>query len=216
MIKNILLDMDGTVIDSHKGIYRCVIHALSTLNIPEPPREEMRKCIGPPLTDTFVNVYGVKKEQLWQAMDTFRQRYETTGMYECELYPGIIELIAGLKALGFFVGIASSKNERAVCSILEHFHLMDQFDGIAGSNDDATIETKAEVLQEFFRRHPQCQKEETILVGDTHFDAEGALEVGIFCFGVTYGFGTREELETAGASILFDSPMEVKKYFEEY
>lgn len=212
--KNILLDMDGTMINSEAGVTKGIIYALASIGIPEPSVEQMRKCIGPPLTDSFLNVYGVPPEKLWDVMKVYRSQYDTTGMFDCELYDGIRECITALHDRGYFVGLASSKNESACRAIIEHFHLTDLFDDIVGSTQDATIETKQDVLKEAFRRNPQLNLENTVLVGDTHFDVEGAKAINLDCIGVTYGFGTKQELLDSGAVLTLDSAWEVRDFFE--
>ena len=92
--------------------------------------------------------------------------------------------------------------------------MTDLFDDIVGSTQDATIETKQDVLKEAFRRNPQLNLENTVLVGDTHFDVEGAKAINLDCIGVTYGFGTKHELLDSGAVLTLDSAWEVRDFFE--
>lgn len=216
MINNILFDLDGTIINSEAGVTGSIRHALRECGYPEPAQEELRKCIGPPLTESFRCRFLVPKEDVTRVLKAFRRRYQELGMYECELYPGIVSCLRRVKALGYGVNLASSKNERACRTILSHLQIAELFDEIVGSTDSASIETKQDVIAEYFRRAPKQIPRETVLVGDTRFDAEGALLSGMICFGVTYGFGNAEELKKYGVKHLFSSPHELEAYFEKY
>lgn len=216
MIRNLLFDLDGTIINSREGIFRCLSYALTEAGYPKPSESRMKKCIGPPLTTSLREVFGVPEEQLWEVIGVYRSRYDAKGIYECSLYPGIEDCLRSLKKKGYGIFLASSKNERACRKIMEHFRLTDCFDLIVGSSEDAKVETKAEVLRECMKRCADVGCENAVLIGDTHFDAEGAVEIGMGCVGVSYGFGTPEELLAAGAGVVLHSPKEVRDYFEQH
>ena len=120
-------------------------------------------------------------------------------------------MLRKLKEEGYVIALASSKPETACKRILEHFSLTSYFDMIVGSTLDGSISTKQEVLEELGRRmeHMAISKDEMCLIGDTHYDVTGANRFGIRCIGVTYGFGTREQLEDAGAYQVCDNINEV-------
>ena len=125
------------------------------------------------------------------------------------------KMIRKLKEKGYVIALASSKPETACRRILEHFSLTSYFDMIVGSTLDGRISTKQEVLEELGRRmeHLNIPKEEMCLIGDTAYDVVGANQFGIRCVGVTYGFGTREQLQKAGAYRICDSVEEIGKLF---
>lgn len=215
MINNILFDLDGTIINSEAGVTGSIRYALKECGYGEPPQEELKKCIGPPLTGSFRERFFVPEADVARVLKTFRRRYRERGMYECELYPGIVSCLKRARALEYGVNLASSKNEQACRSILSHFQITELFDEIVGSTESASIEAKKDVIEEYFRRAPGKSLRETVLVGDTHFDAEGALLAGIECLGVTYGFGKAEELQKYGVTRLFSSAQELEVYFEQ-
>ena len=158
----------------------------------------------------------MSEEQVQQAIRKYRERYDVDGIFECCLYDGIAECIQKLKKKGYVIALASSKPEIACRRILEHFGLLPYFDEVAGSTLDGSISTKQQVLEELYRRvrAQGMEKKDMCLIGDTKFDAMGAKEFGIDCVGVTYGFGTREELTNAGAVAVFDRIEEVEAYIE--
>lgn len=209
----ILFDLDGTISNSEEGITKCARYALRFYGIDETDRSRLRRFIGPPLATSFMEHYGMSREDARGAVEKYRERYHPVGIYECEIYEGVEDALRRLKALGCKIGLASSKPEVSCRRILEHFHLLEYFDEVVGATLDGKIDTKSEVLTEWMRRSG-AGPEDAVLVGDTRFDVLGAAEVGMPCIGVTYGFGTREELEECGAVAVLDSMKEVADYIE--
>ena len=210
-MKAILFDLDGTIINSEEGITKCVQYALKSFGIEEPDLKKLLCFIGPPLDPVFREKYGFDEKQAWEAVVKYRERFDVKGIFECELYDGVADAIKKLKEEGYVIALASSKPEGACKRIIEHFSLTPYFDMIVGSTLDGSISTKQEVLEELGRRmkHMDIAKEEMCLIGDTHYDVNGANQFGTRCIGVTYGFGTREQLENAGAYRVCDTINEV-------
>lgn len=208
--------MDGTIINSEEGITKCVQYALRAYGIDGPDRKKLLCFIGPPLDPVFREKYGMTEEEAWQAVEKYRERFDVEGIFECCLYDGVRDAIVRLKEKGYVLALASSKPETACRRILEHFSLTPYFDEVVGSTLDGRISTKEEVLEELGRRMADCQigRDEMCLIGDTKYDAAGAKAFGIRCIGVSYGFGTREELLDAGAEAVFDQMEEVERYIE--
>ncbi len=215
MKKAILFDLDGTIIDSEEGVTKCVQYALSHFGIEEPDLKALRVFIGPPLRGQFQKIYGLTPEQAEEAVVKYRERYTAVGMYESRLYPYVKEILEHLGNQGYLLALASSKNESACIGILRHFGIDGYFDLIGGATDDGKISEKADVLSMVIKRLGLSGAEECILIGDTRFDALGAKAVHMDCIGVTYGFGSRKELEDAGVVSVFDTLKEVEAYFEE-
>ena len=216
-MKAILFDLDGTIINSEEGVTKCVQYALKSFGIEENDLTELKCFIGPPLETMFREKYGMTKEKAWEGVQKYRERFNVIGIFECELYDGIAEAIRKLKEKGYVIALASSKPETSCRRILEYFSLTEYFDMIVGSTLDGSISTKQEVLEELGRRmaHLNIPKEEMCLIGDTKYDVMGAKEFGIRCIGVSYGFGTREELQEAGAECICDTVEEVCAYIED-
>lgn len=214
MIKAVLFDMDGTLIDSSPGITRSAQYALAHYGIEESDLNDLRKFIGPPLWESFVKYYDFSVEQAKEAVEVYRERYNVTGIFECNLFPGTKECIQTLKEQGYLIAVASSKPEKSCKRILEHFHILELFDEVSGATFDGKIETKEEVLQELLRRWSHLKPEEMILIGDTVFDVKGAVQVGLDCIGVTFGFGQKKEMEEAGAVAFCDSMDKLPKLIE--
>lgn len=216
-MKAILFDLDGTIINSEEGITKCVQYALRAKGIEEPDLKKLLCFIGPPLEPSFREHYGMTEDEAWESVVKYRERFDVEGIFECSLYEGVKETIISLKEKGYVLALASSKPETACRRIIEHFGLTPYFDEIVGATLDGSIGTKEEVLEELGRRmaHMQITKDEMCLIGDTKYDAAGAKIFGIRCIGVSYGFGTREDMLAAGAEAVFDGIEEVERYIEE-
>ena len=200
--KYILFDLDGTITDSALGITNSVKYALNKLNAPIPPYETLCKFIGPPLLDGFRDFCGFDAEKAQEAVKLYREYYETTGLYENAVYDGIPEFLRALKEKGKTVILATSKPEKFARLILEHFNLIQYFDYAAGATIDETRNKKDAVIAYALKECNITDKSLAVMVGDRHHDIFGAKQNGISCVGVLYGFGNREELESAGADYI--------------
>ena len=211
MFEYILFDLDGTLTDPKLGITSSVQYALRALGIEEPSLDRLEPFIGPPLADSFREFYGLEGERLATAIDKYRERFATQGIFENEIYPGIPQMLADLKAKDKILAIASSKPTLFVEQILEHFEIRKYFDHVVGSNMDGTRGTKEEVVEETLRQMltvemtPAQKRDAVAMVGDRKFDIEGASVHGITSVGVLFGYAPEGELEEAGADYLVNS-----------
>lgn len=196
----ILFDLDGTLTDSAEGITKCVQYALLHFGIRVSDPMELRCFVGPPLMEQFMEYANFSREQAEQAVEYYRERYTTIGIYENRPYDRIEELLSILKESGRILGVASSKPTVFVEEILNIFHLRKYFDVVVGSELDGTRSDKAEVIEEALHRIGYDNRRECVLmVGDRRHDVEGAKKCGLQCVGAAYGYGGREELLKAGA-----------------
>lgn len=202
----ILFDLDGTLTDPGLGITNSVMYALNAFGIETPDRRELYKFIGPPLLDSFARFYGMSPADCREALRLYRVRFVDGGMFENEVYPGIPRLLERLKAAGYRLLVATSKPEPYSIQILEHFGLAGYFEFIAGSSMDETRSTKDAVIAYALERAGITDPGRAIMVGDRLHDVEGAAANGMRCIGVLYGYGSREELEAAGAVRLAEDP----------
>ena len=194
--KTILFDLDGTLTDSGEGIINCASLALEHFGIPVPDRKTMGVFVGPPLHDTFVK-FGVPEDKVDEAVKVFRSRYFTVGKFENFPYPGIPELLQTLKNHGHKLLIATSKPETLALEITNHFDLAQYFDRICGASLDRSRITKEDVIEYLLSLEEST--ENAIMVGDTEFDVLGAASHGIPTIGVSWGYGSVEDMQKAGA-----------------
>lgn len=196
MAKSILFDLDGTLTDSGEGIMKCAVYALSHYGIEAPSEAQLRTFVGPPLTETFAR-FGVPQEKLAEAVEVYRQRYIPIGRFENYPYPGIRELLERLRYDGHKLYVATSKPEWMSIEILEHFDLAKYFDIICGAATDFSRNTKEAVIAHLLS---QCDaRDNAVMVGDTAYDVIGAKAHSIPCIGVSWGYGTISDMESAGA-----------------
>jgi phosphoglycolate phosphatase len=198
VIKAILFDLDGTLIDSAEGITKSARYALDHFGIEVSDERQLYRFIGPPILDSLQNLYGFSEEKAKEGVAVYRERYNRIGIYECSLYPGVEACIRTLREQGYRIGMASSKPEESCRRILDHFGILPLFDDVVGATFDGRINSKEQVLNEVFRRWDDLAREELCLIGDTIFDVRGANAVGIPCIAVTFGFGNLEEMKEAG------------------
>ncbi len=206
----VLFDLDGTVLDSKPGIFRSAAYAMDKLSMPMPSEQDMMAFLGPPLTDGFAQVCRVPAEQVTEAVRLYREYYNGGGKFEASIYNGVAELLKLLREAGKRCFITTSKPHLFARQILEHFGIAELFDGIYGAEMDGTRGKKSEVVAYCLEQNG-ISAQDAVLIGDRHFDVNGAKVLCIPCIGVLYGYGTKEELETAGAVALADCPSEVLK-----
>ena len=195
-MKTYLFDLDGTLTDSGEGIINCTALALEKLGLPVPDREALRVVVGPPLRDSFLR-FGVKPEDVEEAIAIYRSRYVPIGMFENTPYPGIKALLSALKLQGHRLIVATAKPESMAVPILEKFELAPYFELICGATMDDSRDSKDKVIAYVMEK--LGTNENTVMIGDTAHDVKGAAAHGIPTIGVSWGYGTVEEMQEAGA-----------------
>ena len=206
----ILFDLDGTLTDPKEGITKSVQHALQAYGIDEPDLDKLCPFIGPPLSDSFKEYYGFSEAQAREAIDHFHEYFTKQGMFENKVYPGIREMLARLKDAGLTLAVATSKPEPFAIQILEHFDLLSYFTLVGGADMEEIRVRKGDVIAYTLDRLGTTpEKSKVIMVGDRKHDVEGAKKTGLSVVGVLYGYGSREELQDAGADYLCETPREV-------
>ena len=214
MYKFLLFDLDGTISDSGPGITKSVQYGLERIGIKEPDLNKLRAFIGPPLRDSFKNFYNLTDEKTEEAVKYYRERYAPTGIFETEIYKGIPELLEDLKEKGFVLCLASSKPKVFVERILKHFDIFDYFGVVMGSNLDGSLENKEDIIAECLKEFSHDEGFDLsacLMIGDRKFDIEAAHKCGIKCVGVSYGFGSLEELKEYKADYICESVGELGK-----
>lgn len=198
----VMFDLDGTLSDSAQGVHDGVVAAVKAMGMPLPDLSDRSKYIGPPLLSTFQRLCGMTQEQSQRALYLYRDAYEKDGKYKNVLYQDIEQLLADLKASGAKVVVTTSKFDVFANDVLEFLHIRDYFDLVCGSNLDGSRKEKAEVIR-FAAQQLGCEiTKEMVLIGDTAFDAKGALETGCDFIAVTYGYGNPEEIKNLGVTKL--------------
>lgn len=204
MYQYLLFDLDGTLTNPKEGITRSVQHALRHFGIRVADPDTLTPYIGPPLIPSFMEFHGLTQEQALGALQVYRQRFASVGLFENEVLDGVPEMLRALKQKGRFVAVASSKPEVYVVRILEHFDLLQYFDEVVGASMDEKRSSKKDVIEEALRRMGKIPGDRNILmIGDRMHDIEGARLCGHDSLGVYTGFAADGELEATGATYVF-------------
>lgn len=209
----LLFDLDGTLTDSQLGITRSVDYALRTvMNIKTEDLSTLTNYIGPPLIDGFMENHHADIETSKKCVKAYRERYEKIGLLELEVYKDIPESLEKLSNAGFRLAVATSKPEVFAKQILSNVGLADYFETICGATLDGKIDTKYQVIAEVLKRIKISSPDECLMIGDRKHDIEGAKKHNISGIGVLWGFGSKNELENAGAYKIFENPNELTNW----
>ncbi|MGM0752493.1 MAG: HAD family hydrolase [Bacillota bacterium] len=211
--KIILFDLDGTLSDPKEGITKSVQYALENLDIEVPDAQKLECFIGPPLQVSFAEHYDFDELKTQRAIDFYRERFKEKGMFENKLYPNIPSLLKMLKENGFTLVVATSKPTVFAEQILKYFTIDQYFDLIAGSNLDGTRTSKAEIIQYILEVYHEYEPGNFIMIGDRKHDMIGAHHTGIDSIGVTYGYGSFEEISQSDPTFMVENVDEIKDVF---
>lgn len=202
MKQYILFDLDGTLTESAPGIINSLKYALDRLGVQDYDRAILNKFIGPPLAVSFEKFFGFKGEKCNNAIKIYREYFSEKGLFENAVYPGVEDMLDTLKSAGLKLAVATSKPEVYARRILDKFGLSKYFEVICGIPLDNEHMTKAQVIARAINELGAANKQAALMVGDRDYDVAGAHQNGIECLGVTYGYGSRAELEGAGAEYI--------------
>lgn len=217
--KAVIFDFDGTLCETAPGVVKSARYALEAFgySVPEDDKE-LEFFIGPPLLVTFQERYGADAQTALELVKKYRERYTNQGVYESDLYDGIDGLLASLKKDGLKIGIASSKPQKYIETLLERFNVMKYFDSVCGVSFTADCESKASIISRCMAALG-AQSEEVFMVGDKRYDIDGAKANGILSVGAMWGYGTKFEFIEAGADFIAEKPGDVESialgYFEQ-
>lgn len=208
-ISTLFFDLDGTLTDPREGITRCIQYGAEQVGRPCPPQGELLKYIGPPLRWTFPDLFGNEDPELTDAaIRHYRQRYADVGLFENDVYEGIPELLSQLRDDGFKLYVVTSKPTIYAERIVRHFDLDKNFAGVFGPELDGRFDDKGELIAHLLERL-SIEPTATVMIGDRASDIEAGKANGTHTLGVTYGFGSVEELTAVGPDQICQNPAEI-------
>jgi phosphoglycolate phosphatase len=200
----LFFDLDGTLTDPKPGITGSIQYALRKLGRPVPSQDELTWCIGPPLRASFATLLG-GESLADRAVELYRERFADVGLFENNVYPDIESVLATLSQSRLRMFVATSKPHVFARRIIDHFGLDSYFEHVFGSELDGTHVHKNDLLAHALRQ-TAVDPSRALMIGDRSHDVAGAKANGMDAIGVTYGYGSREELIAAGARHLCASP----------
>ncbi len=212
MYNTVFFDLDGTVINSELGVLNSVEYALKKYGAEIPPREKLNFFLGPPLEDSFAKLLNISRQEAQTLVKYYREYYPQKGIFEIELYEGIVPLLENIKQSGRKTVIATSKPEEFAVRILKHLGIAELFDVIAGATFDNSRSEKPDVLAYAIKMAGVTDINTAVMVGDRKYDCIGAQHFGMDSIGVLYGFGDLEELNNAGATYIAKTVEDIYKF----
>jgi len=205
-----IFDLDGTLTDPGLGITKGYRLALSAFGIDE-QLDSLKKLIGPPLRDNFRKTYGLSDADTEKAVAIFRAYLNETGLYENILYEGIPELLRDLTESGIKLALATNKSVNFAHMTVEYFKIGQYFGYLSGDAPDGSLTKngKQKIIRAALDALDPEGRKQAVMIGDREDDIFGAKANNIDSIGITWGYGSRAELEAAGATRILDSPGEL-------
>lgn len=208
-VADVLLDLDGTLTDNFVGISRSIEHALRALDAPVPESATLRSCVGPPLRASFRRLLATEDpERIEQAIALYRERYSVHGWQENTPYEDIGAMLDQLVAAGRRLWVCTSKPAVFARRIVEHFGFSGRIRAVYGPELGGVHDDKVSLLRHLLQREAIAPSR-CAMIGDRHHDIDAARENGALALGVLWGYGSREELEAAGARAVFSTPAQI-------
>jgi phosphoglycolate phosphatase len=204
----LVFDLDGTLTDPAQGIVRCMNYALTSFDYMARPEHEITALIGPPLESAIAELSGEDDEfKIKQLVAAYRERYGEFGFAENTVYSGIYDVLDQLKERQIPMGVCTSKLEEYAIKILKEFNLFDYFDFVSGVSGDSFNSPKSLQLEKLLTEgHIDSQ---ALMIGDRSVDISAATTNKLESWGVLWGYGSRQELDTAGAIRILETPLEL-------
>ncbi|MGQ8335678.1 HAD hydrolase-like protein [Sunxiuqinia sp. A32] len=208
---HLIFDLDGTIINSKLGLLNSTNYMLQQMGINHLDSTDfVDQLIGPPIQDGLKNVLGFREKQVELGVRLFREYYSTRGLYEGELFPGILDLLEELQTQGKQIYLATSKRDQFVSTVIRHFELDRYLDDVQGAGNGGK-HTKAELITKLMDRNQINPSEKVVMIGDTIYDIIGGQANEISTIGVGYGFGKSEEIQRLNPTYF---AKEVEELFE--
>ena len=210
-------DLDGTLTDPKPGITKSFQYALASFGIHE-ELNNLTKFIGPPLRASFRDFYGFTDIDTEQAVTKFREYFAETGLFENTVYPDIPEVLQNLVGRGIVLAVVTSKATAYADRILRYFHLDQYFSFISGDEMDGSLTRngKQALIHIALNALDQERKVPAVMIGDRKHDIIGAQEAGIDSIGITWGYGSYDELKSSGAMYIVNSADELYRLITDY
>jgi phosphoglycolate phosphatase len=211
---NLFFDLDGTLTDSKPGIVASIRHALRAVDVEPPPDDEIARLIGPPTQDAFARLLGTTdRASIDRAVQAYRDRFASVGMFENSVYPGVLDGLGALRARDFDMWVVTSKPQVYAQTIVEHFGLRGFFREVYGPELSGERSDKGELIA-YILGVERLRTADTWMIGDRMHDIVGAKKNGVHAAGVLWGYGSREELRDAGADVLYEAMPDLVRAFE--
>ncbi len=210
MYKCIIWDMDGTLVNTYRGIYNAYDCAFEKMGMAFEGDAFVKKVIGAPLKNVFTDTLQMPEEKAVEAVGFYRGYYAEKGVLEVDEYPGLKDVLKKLKESGYVLCVGTLKKEAFAKMIVEQLGIADLFAIVKGVDDKDQL-TKKDIVK-LCMEHVGCSEEESILIGDSEFDEDGAELAGIDFGAVLYGFGFKNRAPERKKAV-FETPADIEAFF---
>ncbi len=208
-MKYIFFDLDGTLAKTSPGVLDSFNYALSKFGIKEENKERQRQIMGPPLTVSFKELYGLSDEDTETAIKHYRKFYEDGAYKNAPLYDGIETTLRALKKKGYILMVVTSKPKYLAERVINYLNIEWYFHSIVGPVEEKKNSDKAELIEKAMKILGLTDCSKVVMVGDRRYDMAAAKKLGATAVGALYGYGTKDELDEAGADYIVEDPKEI-------
>ena len=205
----VLFDLDGTITDSSEGIIHSIQFALNKMGLNEDDKEKLKSYVGPSLKQTFLSNYLPNGNQYKTAIKHYRTYYSKKGIYENNLYPGIVEVLEHIKNQGGKIALSTAKPTYFAKVILEYFNISSYFDVVVGSHLRGSRTDKKDIIFETLDQLGLPDPNKCFMIGDREYDIIGGKHHKLKTIGVSYGYAPKGELESVNPDYIIGHPLEI-------
>lgn len=204
----VIYDVDGTLIDPIQGVKHALDIMADQLGWRRITVQEMEGVIGPPMKKTLMRIYGLSETDATKFVSLFRKIYTEETLFECVMYPGVLEMMRKIHESGYKIGIATYKQTECATAIVRHYGMTEYVDVVSGDSKNSTL-TKADIIKRCIEELGVDDLKKVLMVGDTIADYEGSQIVGVDFCGVTYGYGFDNDCKDNKDIRLIQYPLEL-------
>ncbi len=205
-VSTVLLDLDGTLSDSRPGIAASFRFTLGEMGHDPEAAGDLTWAVGPPIAvsiQRLLSLYG--DDRVDRAVEIYRARYSAVGLYDCSVFPGVLDMLVGLRDAGVAMFVATSKRRDFADRVIEHLNLRGFVGGVYGALPGGGLDEKQELLAHIMTVE-SLPAGGSVMVGDRLHDIHAAKANGLRSIGVLWGYGGTEELSAAGADAVAATP----------
>ena len=210
--KAIIFDLDGTLLDTLTDLAEGTNYALRVNGFPERTTDEIRRFVGNGARKLIER--AVPEGQIEAALEQVRQDFDIYYKVHCKdhtgPYPGIMEMLQELVQQGYALGVVSNKPDFAVQELIPEY-FPDIFASVSGERQGVAKKPAPDLIREAMK-NLQADSSNAVYVGDSEVDLEAAVNAGIPCISVAWGFKGRRFLEEQHAGMIIETPAEIQKY----
>lgn len=212
MIKAIVFDLDGTLLDTVPDIAAALNRALAACGLPTHDQKTVETFLGGGIRDAVMKATpaDTPAETIERVLELYRDDYAAHCTERTALYHGVREMVDGFAARGWKLGVLSNKTEATARKIIDHFFPEGQFCAVFGRVPERPLKPHVDAAKPVLDAM-DLQPHEIAYVGDSNTDILFAKAVGMLPVATPWGYRSREELIEAGAELIAENAPDLLK-----